>query len=77
VEYYNKDAKTVAPTEYMVTQVTKADVNGVFTYAVPRAGWWGFAALNTSEKKLKHEGQDKDIELGAVIWVEFKDWKEK
>jgi cobalt/nickel transport protein len=77
VEYYNKDAKAVAPTEYMVTQVTKADVNGVFTYAAPRAGWWGFAALNTSEKKLKHEGQDKDIELGAVIWVEFKDWKEK
>jgi len=77
VEYYNKDRKAKAPTDCMVAQVTKADSNGVFTYAVPRAGWWGFAALTTSEKKLKYKGEDKNIELGAVIWVEFQDWKEK
>ena len=60
-----------------VTQTIKADGNGVFTYAVPKAGWWGFAALNTSDEKLKHDGEEKDIEIGAVIWVEFHDWKEK
>jgi len=71
VEYYNKDGKAQAPTDYMVTQTIKADSNGVFTYAPPKAGWWGFAALNTSEEKIK----GKDVEIGAVLWVEFHDWK--
>ena len=77
VEYYNEDKKAEAPTDYMVTQTVKADKNGVFTYAVPKAGWWGFAALNTSDKKMKIKGEEKDVELGAVIWVKFHDWKEK
>ena len=77
VEYYNQSGKVKAPTDYMVTQVVKADKNGVFTYAVPKAGWWGFAALNTSDEKRKHEGEDKDIELGAILWVEFHEWREK
>ncbi len=75
VEYFNKDGKYSAPTDYMVTQTVKADGNGVFTYAAPKAGWWGFAALNTSDEKKKHQGEDKDIELGAVIWVKFHDMK--
>ncbi|WP_028314825.1 DUF4198 domain-containing protein [Desulfatibacillum aliphaticivorans] len=74
VEYYNKDGKKEAPTDYMVTQTIKADGNGVFTYAAPFAGWWGFAALNTADYQLKFEGQDKDVELGAVIWVKFEDF---
>jgi len=75
IEYYNQDKKVEAPTEYMITQAIKADQNGVFTYAVPSAGWWGFSALNTADFKLKHEGEDKDVELGAVIWVLFHEWK--
>jgi len=77
IEYYNKEGKAKAPTEYMVTQTTKADRNGVFTYAVPRSGWWGFAALNTSDEKLKRNGEEKDVEIGAVIWVRFHDWEEQ
>jgi len=75
VELYNKDGKYTAPTDYMVAQTIKADSNGVFTYAAPKAGWWGFAALNTSDVKKKHEGEDKDIEIGAVLWVQFHDMK--
>jgi len=75
VEYYNEDGKAQAPTDYMVTQTIKADANGVFSYAAPDAGWWGFAALNTADYRLKHDGQNKDVELGAVIWVEFHEWK--
>lgn len=77
VEYYNQNGRAEAPTDYMVTQTIKADGNGVFTYAVPKAGWWGFAALNTSDEKLKYKGEEKDIEIGAVIWVKFHDWKEE
>jgi len=75
VEYYNKDGKYSAPTDYMVTQTIKADSNGVFTYAAPKAGWWGFAALNIANTKIKYKGEDKEVELGAVLWVKFHDMK--
>jgi cobalt/nickel transport protein len=77
IEFYNKDNKVEAPTEYMVTQAVKADRNGVFTYAVPKAGWWGFAALTTADFKLKKDGKDKAVEIGGVIWVYFQDWQLK
>jgi len=75
VEYYNEDGSLSAPSDYMVTQTVKADQHGVFTYVAPRAGWWGFAALNTADETKKHDGVEKDIELGAVIWVKFHDMK--
>lgn len=71
VEFYNRDKKYQAPNEYMVTQVVKADSGGVFTCSVPFAGWWGFAALNTAEEKIFHQGVPKNVELGAVLWAEF------
>lgn len=77
VEYYNQDKKAHAPTDYMVAQTIKADQNGVFTYAAPVSGWWGFAALSISDGKMKHGNEDKEIELGAVIWVKFENWQVK
>jgi cobalt/nickel transport protein len=71
VEFFNREGKYAAPNAFMVTQVVKADANGIFTYGVPFAGWWGFAALNTSDEKMDHEGAPKDVELGAVLWTEF------
>jgi len=76
VEYYNRDKKATAPTAYMVTQTIKADQNGVFTYAAPVPGWWGFAALNEADFTLKTDaGEQKGVELGAVLWVHFEAWK--
>lgn len=77
VEFYNKTNQYEAPTDYMITQTIKADQNGVFTYAAPWAGWWGFAALSTADYKLKKDGKDKDVEIGAVIWVKFQEHQEK
>ncbi len=77
VEYYNQDGKAQAPTDYMITQTVRADGNGVFTYAAPVAGWWGFAALSTSNETIKQDGREKEVELGAVIWVRFDNWREK
>jgi cobalt/nickel transport protein len=76
VEFFNEQATgaQAAPTEYMVTQTIKADGNGVFSYAVPGPGWWGFAALNSADYTLAHEGSQKAVELGAVIWVRFHPW---
>jgi len=78
IEYYNEDKRAAAPTDYMITQTIKADGAGVFTYAVPRSGWWGFAALNEADFKLKlKSGEEKGVEIGAVIWVKFENWKEQ
>jgi cobalt/nickel transport protein len=71
VEYFNVGEKYSAPTDYMVTQTIKADPNGVFTYGVPKPGWWGFAALSTDDRQIK----GKDVEIGAVIWVHFYEMK--
>jgi len=75
VEYYNREKKYAAPADNMITQTVKADGNGVFTYATPVSGWWGFAALNAADYKLVHAGKEKEVELGAVIWVYFHQMK--
>ncbi len=74
VEYYNEDGSATVPSDLMVTQTVKADGEGVFTYAAPGPGWWGFAALSTADEPMLHEGAEKDHELGAVIWVRFEPW---
>lgn len=75
IEYYNRDGRARAATDFMVTQTVRADANGVFVYSPPVSGWWGFAALSDADFKMKHDGIDKDVELGAVIWVLFHDWE--
>lgn len=73
VEYYNEDGSVKSPADPMITQVVKADGNGVFTYAMPKAGWWGFAALNTDEATMTYEGKEYPVEIGAVLWVKTYD----
>lgn len=46
--------------------VIHSDDNGMFTFAVPRAGHWGFAALDIGPDKT-HEG--KPLSQDAVIWI--------
>lgn len=76
VEYYNKEGKIVPPKDAYITQVIKADKNGVFSYAMPKSGWWGFAALNEASWKLKGpDGEEKPVEIGAVYWVQTRDMK--
>jgi cobalt/nickel transport protein len=78
VEYWNADKKVTAPNDYFFTQVVKTDKNGVFTFAVPKAGWWGFAALTEEKQAIQHtDGKKKDAEYGAVLWVQFTDWPGK
>lgn len=76
VEFFNEGLAATAPDELMITQTVKADADGVFTYAPPAAGWWGFAALNTADYTITEEvsGEEKAVELGAVIWVHFEEW---
>ncbi len=67
VERYDKNSKLKAPHECMITQEVLCDANGVFTFTCPKSGWWGFAALNDADYKIK----GKTVELGAVLWTEM------
>ncbi|MGZ9811427.1 DUF4198 domain-containing protein [Pseudoroseicyclus sp. H15] len=49
-----------------------SDDNGYFTFGLPRAGWWGFAALGSGPVS-EHEG--KELSQDAVIWVTASDWQ--
>ncbi len=46
--------------------VAITDADGVFTFGIPRAGQWGFAALG-SGPVTEHEG--KELSQDAVIWI--------
>ncbi|GAU08865.1 DUF4198 domain-containing protein [Desulfoplanes formicivorans] len=76
IEYYNPHGPMQAPHPYLATQVVRADANGVFTVGIPAAGWWGFAGLNTADYQIRQKGTPKDVELGAVLWVEVVPWPE-
>ena len=74
IEYYNgfkgKEAAAKAPHDAFVTMTIKADANGVFTFGLPKAGWWGFAGMGVGpEDKFN----DKELSQDAVIWVQVID----
>lgn len=72
VEFYNRSDSLQSPSDYHITQLVKADNNGIFSFTCPLPGWWGFAALSEADYTLKDpEGNEKGVELGAVIWVYF------
>ncbi|WP_305046540.1 DUF4198 domain-containing protein [Geoalkalibacter sp.] len=79
VEYLNESpgnpAPVVAPADPFITQVIKADADGVFHYAMPRAGWWGFSALSEADWTIEREGEAKKVEIGAVFWVQTRDMR--
>jgi cobalt/nickel transport protein len=82
VEYLNHEvdlaknamgkAKVKAPQDSFVTLGIKADQNGKFTFGLPKAGWWGFAALGVGSDD-QYKG--KELSQDAVIWVQVKDMK--
>lgn len=77
VEFIN-DGSVKAPNDAFVTQVIRADANGTFHYAMPRGGWWGFAALVEADSPGKSpDGKDVPVEEGGLIWVKVTDMAAK
>ncbi len=75
VEYLNEDGRVHPPADAFVTQVIKTDAQGVFCYAMPRAGWWCFAALVDGAPTANPDGERVDTELGGLIWVRTVDMR--
>lgn len=75
VEWIN-DGSVTPPADAYITQVVKADAGGVFAYTMPRAGWWGFAALTEGDEPMKNpRGELVPVEAGGLIWVHTRDMK--
>ena len=66
----NQPRKATATPMSGGTVVVMADVHGYFTFGIPRAGYWGFAALKVGSQKI-HEGQP--LSQDAVLWVRAHD----
>lgn len=59
-----------APAAAYRIQTVRADASGVFHYAMPRAGWWGFAATVDADRTIKREGEEKPVSLVTSCWVQ-------
>jgi len=60
------------PHDSFVTQTIFSDANGYISFGIPKAGWWGFAALGVGPDK---EYKGKELGQDAVIWVKAEDMK--
>lgn len=82
VEFLNRDVDlstnsmgkdlVEAPQDSFVTMTIKANKDGEFTFGIPKAGWWGFAALGVGPKT---EFEGKELSQDALIWVQAKKMK--
>ncbi|KJZ53109.1 DUF4198 domain-containing protein [Pseudomonas sivasensis] len=61
-----------APQASFKSLSTYSDAQGVVTIGLPRAGWWGIAALNIGATKT-YKG--KPLSQDAVLWVQARDMK--
>ena len=58
------------PQDSFITQTILSDSEGYITFGLPKAGWWGFAALGVGPDK---EYKGKELSQDAVIWVQATD----
>jgi len=68
VEWTN-DGSVKPPADAFNTQVIKADANGVFSYAMPKAAWWAFNALSEGPERKSPDGKTVGTEIGGTMWV--------
>lgn len=59
--------------EHLNISTIKTDANGRFFFSVPKAGYWGFAALGVGDK-TEHNG--KELSQDAVLWIQAHELKE-
>jgi cobalt/nickel transport protein len=67
---FGEGPKVRAPNGAFGTQQLRTDANGEFTYGLPFAGWFGFAALVDGPEKVPGpDGEPREVELGGLLWV--------
>ncbi|MEE3509568.1 MULTISPECIES: DUF4198 domain-containing protein [unclassified Pseudomonas] len=69
---FGKKDYVTAPQASFKALTAYADSQGIVTIGLPRAGWWGIAALDIGATKTY---QGKPLSQDAVLWVQAKDMK--
>jgi cobalt/nickel transport protein len=64
------EGRVTAPQDAFTTLSIRADAAGQVIIGLPKAGWWGIAALDLDDG-LKYKG--KELSLDAVLWVKATD----
>lgn len=67
---FNPKGEVTSPQPAFNTLSTYSDAEGVVTIGLPRAGWWGIAALNIGSTKT-YKG--KALSQDAVLWIQARD----
>ncbi len=62
------DSSLVPPVPLLEVLRLRADPYGIVNFSLPKAGRWGFAALDLDGDTLEHKGLP--LSLDAVIWVD-------
>jgi cobalt/nickel transport protein len=68
IERYNPAPPAEVPADAFVTFRTRVDPNGVFTFAFPEAGWWGFTAERDAGTHARN-GRDYPLRQRLTMWV--------
>ena len=69
---FGRKARVTAPHPAYEILSAYSDAQGMITIGLPRAGWWGIAALNVGPTKSR---EGKPLSQDAVLWVQVKDIK--
>jgi cobalt/nickel transport protein len=62
-----------APHPSLEAMVIMTNADGEFSFALPKAGWWGFAALTVGPQ---HEYKGMPLSQDAILWVQATDLPE-
>ncbi|SEE69453.1 DUF4198 domain-containing protein [Pseudomonas migulae] len=69
---FGKQDYVTAPQASFKSLSTYSDAQGIVTIGLPRAGWWGIAALNIGTTKTH---KSKPLSQDAILWVQARDMK--
>jgi len=67
---FKPEGEVKSPQPAFNTLSTYSDAEGVVTIGLPRAGWWGIAALDIGSTKT-YKG--KALSQDAVLWIQARD----
>lgn len=73
---YMNTGKESPKVEDFTGHVVTTDPNGVFSYAMPRQGWWGFSAIAFTGKTKMLRKEQRKIEEAGLIWVRTHDMQQ-
>lgn len=68
-----EEATITAPHPSLEGMVILTNEFGEFSFAMPKAGWWGFAALTVGPERV-YKG--KNLSQDAILWVQAVDFPE-